>query len=99
MLALIETQIPSEVQVRISLLLADITRIPLAGQFSLIVMPCNTLSTLTRQAQADVLRGVRSLLAPRGMFAVSLPNPELLRAFASPGGARDRRCISPSPDW
>jgi SAM-dependent methyltransferase len=79
MLALIETQIPSEARVRISLLLADITRIPLAGRFNLIVMPCNTLSTLTRQAQADVLRGVRSLLAPRGMFAVSLPNPELLQ--------------------
>jgi SAM-dependent methyltransferase len=79
MLALIKAQISAGVGARISLLLADITRIPLAERFNLIVMPCNTLSTLTRQAQADVLRGVRFLLAPHGLFAASLTNPELLQ--------------------
>jgi SAM-dependent methyltransferase len=79
MLALLKSRMPLDAQSGISLLLADIGRIPLAERFGLIVMPCNTISTLTRQAQAGALRGVCSLLAQHGMFAVSLPNPELLR--------------------
>ena len=78
MLATLKTRITPAVKASISLLLADATRIPLAGRFSLIVMPCNTLSTFTRQAQADVLSGVRLLLAQGGAFVASLPNPELL---------------------
>jgi hypothetical protein len=42
-------------------------------------MPCNTLSTLTRQAQAEALRGISALLGRDGLFAVSVPNPELLQ--------------------
>jgi SAM-dependent methyltransferase len=79
MLTLLKTHLPAALQSGINLLLADIARIPLAGQFSLIVMPCNTLSTLTREAQADALSGVCALLRRGGLFAVSLPNPELLR--------------------
>jgi SAM-dependent methyltransferase len=79
MLALLKTRLPPALQPGISLLLADIAHIPLAGWFGLIVMPCNTLSTLTRQAQAEALRGVSALLGPGGLFAVSLPNPEVLR--------------------
>jgi SAM-dependent methyltransferase len=79
MLAVLKTRLTPEMQAGISLLLADITRMPLSERYSLIVMPCNTLSTLTSQAQADVLGEVRSHLAQHGLFAVSLPNPELLR--------------------
>ena len=79
MLALLQPRISPEVQAWVSLLLADASRIPLAERFSLIVMPCNTLSTLSRAEQAEALREVRSHLARFGVFAVSLPNPELLQ--------------------
>ena len=81
MLALLQKHLLPDVKHRTSLLLADISRIPLVEQFGLIVMPCNTLSTLSQQAQAAVLREVRSHLAQDGVFAVSLSNPELLRAM------------------
>jgi len=82
MLALLQKRLSPDVSARISLLLADFTRIPLAEKYGLIVMPCNTLSTLSQQAQADVLREVRSHLAQNGVFAVSLSNPELLRGLS-----------------
>lgn len=79
MLTLLKTQLPSTLHSEINLLRADVARIPLEGQFSLIVMPCNTLSTLTREAQAETLSSVCALLSRGGLFAVSLPNPVLLR--------------------
>lgn len=81
MLALLQKHLSPDVKPRIGLLLADITHIPLLEQFGLIVMPCNTLSTLSQHAQANVLREVRAHLAQKGVFAVSLSNPELLRAM------------------
>jgi SAM-dependent methyltransferase len=81
MLALLKSRLPSLAHLQINLILADAARIPLAGQFRLIVMPCNTLSTLPQQAQAEAPEGVCALLGRDGLFAVSLPNPELLRGM------------------
>lgn len=85
MLALLQSHLSPNVASGVCLLLADITRLPLAGRFCSIFMPCNTLSTLSRDAQTMVLRDVRRLLAHNGVFAVSLSNPELLRGLPSLG--------------
>jgi trans-aconitate methyltransferase len=66
-----------------SIFQADFTKFRLASRFTLIMMPCNTFSTLTAEARRSVLETALSHLAPEGVFAVSLPNPRLLRSLPS----------------
>ncbi len=60
------------------LVAADMSRFNLAMRFPLIILPCNTFSTLEDEARQACLLCVRRHLASRGVFAVSLPNPLLL---------------------
>ena len=60
---------------------ADFAEFRLASKFKLILMPCNTFSTLTTQARRSVLECTLLHLAPAGVFAVSLPNPRLLESL------------------
>ncbi len=60
------------------LIQADIDHFCLATQFPLILLPCNTLSTLTAAQRRSCLEGVRRHLLPGGIFATSLPNPVML---------------------
>ena len=55
--------------------LADLTGFQLDQKFSLILLPCNTYSTLTSAQRRSALRSISAHLAPGGIFAVSLPNP------------------------
>jgi SAM-dependent methyltransferase len=55
--------------------LSDLTNFQLVMQFSLILLPCNTYSTLTATQRKTTLVSVFSHLAPGGCFAFSLPNP------------------------
>jgi SAM-dependent methyltransferase len=86
MLALLQKHLAPHLEARVRLLIADIAHIPLVEQYGLIIMPCNTLSTLSRDAQAGLINEARRLLAQDGVFAVSLTNPELLRGLPSLGG-------------
>jgi SAM-dependent methyltransferase len=63
------------------LLAADITQYALAMQFSLVLLPCNTFSTLQKNERMACLECVRKHLKPGGLFAVSIPNPERLAAL------------------
>jgi SAM-dependent methyltransferase len=58
---------------------ADMTCFRLERFFALILLPCNTFSTLPASACQAMLRCVRAHMRPGGLFAFSLPNPELLR--------------------
>jgi hypothetical protein len=55
----------------------------LSIQFPLIILPCNTLSTLAVEARMAALRNVRGHLQAGGLFAASLPNPGLLSTLPS----------------
>ena len=57
---------------------SDIARFNLAVQFPLIILPCNTFSTLSDRDRREGLSFVRWHLRKDGIFAVCLPNPELL---------------------
>jgi len=57
---------------------ADITRFNLSTQFSLIILPCNTYSTLRKKERLACLRCVHKHLKQGGIFAVSIPNPGTL---------------------
>ncbi|HSB66003.1 MAG TPA: class I SAM-dependent methyltransferase, partial [Anaerolineales bacterium] len=63
---------------------ADISHFALQEQFPLIILPCNTFSTLATQQRRDCLSRVHKHLEPGGIFAVSLPNPELWRELPTP---------------
>jgi SAM-dependent methyltransferase len=60
------------------LIAADISEYHLAVQYSLIILPCNTLSTLQGKQRMACLRCVVKHLKPGGVFAVSMPNSETL---------------------
>ncbi len=57
---------------------ADMGHFHLAYQFPLILLPCNTLSTLSSQTRNGMFDCVVAQLAPNGLFSASLPNPQLL---------------------
>jgi SAM-dependent methyltransferase len=60
------------------LLATDIRRFNLSTKFPLIILPCNTFSTLTADDRMACLRCVHEHLLENGIYAVCLPNPELL---------------------
>jgi SAM-dependent methyltransferase len=57
---------------------ADMTKYQLHQQFSLIISPCNTYSTLDTIQRRQVLERTRLHLISGGCFAASIPNPEIL---------------------
>jgi SAM-dependent methyltransferase len=58
--------------------LADMAHFQLAMLFSLVILPCNTLSILSPDQRLSTLACVHHHLAPGGLFAASLPNPLIL---------------------
>jgi hypothetical protein len=50
----------------------------LSQLFALILLPCNTLSTLHAKTRLAALANIRQHLSPDGLFTASLPNPSLL---------------------
>jgi len=64
---------------------ADMAAFRLAELFSLILMPCNTLSTLSVNDRRETFARVREHLLPGGIFAASLPNPVTLASLPRRG--------------
>lgn len=58
---------------------ADLRNFHLSGLFPLIIMPCNTWSTLEPAERQNALKQIYAHLASNGLFVVSIPNPQLLR--------------------
>ena len=56
----------------------DIVSFRLGIQFALILLPCNTWSTLSANQRARALVCIHQHLLPGGLFAVSIPAPDLL---------------------
>lgn len=67
------------------LIQADMTALRLACRFPLILLPCNTYSTLSAAERRGVLACVDHHLTEAGRFAVSLPNPAMLQSIAAYG--------------
>ncbi len=81
MLSVFKEQLQSETG-KVGILQADLTKFHIALPFALIVLPCNTFSTLSSPERSAALRCVHQHLSPDGLFAVSLPNPLLLSNLA-----------------
>jgi SAM-dependent methyltransferase len=54
---------------------ADMSAFHLAARFPLILLPCNTLSSLSTAQRHKTLKNAAGHLAPDGWFAASIPNP------------------------
>ena len=57
---------------------ADCAEFHCAEKFGLVVLPCNTYSTLDKDRRKATLESVHLHLLPRGAFVTSLANPALL---------------------
>jgi SAM-dependent methyltransferase len=79
MLALLQLQVSPELASRCHFFQADMAAFHLAQSFALILLPCNTLSTLPAETRRAALACIRQHLSPDGLFAASLPNPAVLR--------------------
>jgi SAM-dependent methyltransferase len=79
MLRFCADRIPSELRPKVSLLQSDMTTIHLGVNFGLILLPCNTLSTLSAESLRAVLDCAQRHLQPGGIFSASMPNPYMLK--------------------
>jgi SAM-dependent methyltransferase len=57
---------------------ADMTSFRCLVKFPLIILPCNTLSTLSSEMRLRLVDRVSAHLPPGGVFAAAVPNPALL---------------------
>ena len=62
---------------------ADFTRFHLDLDFGLIILPCNTYSTLQAEDRRLLLKCVRRHLIPTGAFVACIPNPSILQSIPS----------------
>jgi len=85
MLLFLQSELPSSLRQQVHLVQADFTAFHLQKAFGLIFLACNTLSTLTANAQRKALICVRQHLSKDGIFVVSMPNPTLLASLPSKG--------------
>ena len=78
MLRYLRIGLPTPASFDLFLIAADISNFWLNLRFGLIILPCNTLSTLSQAERQACLARIRRHLQPRGTFAVSVPNPQVL---------------------
>jgi SAM-dependent methyltransferase len=80
----------------VHLIQADMSQFHFATAFGLIILPCNTLSALPPAALRAMLACVFNHLGSDGVFAASLPNPQLL-AQMSKHGQEEVEDVFPHP--
>ncbi|MBN2045780.1 MAG: class I SAM-dependent methyltransferase [Anaerolineales bacterium] len=91
MLAYLKEKDPSA-----TVFLADMTNFSLGHHFPLILLPCNTYSTLSAPQRKATLECVNAHLLPGGCFAASLPNPaDLIRMGDSEESGVEETFIHP----
>jgi SAM-dependent methyltransferase len=78
MLKFLKARIEPQMQPAPGLIASDISGFNLAAHFPLVILPCNTFSTLDVGHRMACLGCIRRHLRSGGIFAVSVPNPQLL---------------------
>jgi SAM-dependent methyltransferase len=64
---------------QVELVQGDMAAFELGQRFPLVILPCNTFSTLPSAQRGATLGCIGRHLQPDGLFAASLPNPALLQ--------------------
>ncbi len=94
MLAYLCARVPEKYRSSIHVWQADLAQFNLGKSFPLILLPCNTLSTLSLQERNATFTCVYRHLAPGGVFAASIPNPRLLSRMPTSSGPELEEIIS-----
>lgn len=81
MLAAFKTLAAQAGIVDLPLVQADLTDFQLDQRFPLILLPCNTYSTLSESQRQAALECITRHLTPGGVFAASMPNPDWLASM------------------
>ncbi len=69
----------------LNLIQADMGAFHFGCRFGLIILPCNTLSTLEPALRGQMLQLVRQHLLPGGRFVASAPNPQVFQDLPAHG--------------
>jgi SAM-dependent methyltransferase len=85
MLAELRANIRPDLFSGLNLIQADMSAFNFGCQFGLIILPCNTLSTLEPALRQRMLQLVRQHLRADGCFATSLPNPQVFKDLPAYG--------------
>jgi SAM-dependent methyltransferase len=85
MLSVLRQAAPSSLSGQYYVWQAEMDAFHVAARFPLIIVPCNTYSTLSASERLAVASCVRQHLAPGGRFAFAVPNPALLRSIPHAG--------------
>ena len=85
MLAFLRDNHSPDILSGVHVFLADMAAFHLGRQFPLILLPCNTLSTLSAKTRKEALALISQHLSPGGLFAASLPNPAQLASLPAYG--------------
>ena len=79
MLAVLRDNLTPDLIPRTHIFVADFTSFHLELRFPLIILPCNTYNTLSNKERQATLERVHRHLGSGGIFATSLPNPQILK--------------------
>ena len=85
MLQVLRANLPEDLLPRVKLVEADFTDFQLGEEYRLVILPCNTYSTLDAALRQALLACVARCLPAGGVFVAGLPNPALLRQMPSYG--------------
>ena len=83
MLAFLHANLPEMLKASVHIFQADFAHFNLSQKFGLILMPCNTYSTLSAPLRQATLHNVRRHLQPNGRFAFSMPNPVIFKRLSA----------------
>lgn len=83
MLEFLHSQAPPSISQNIVTTQADFSSFKINIQFPLVILPCNTFSTLDVTSRRSVITTIKEHLLPGGIFATSIPNPCVLSALES----------------
>lgn len=81
MLAFLRANLPPLEAPRLTLYPMDMRTFHLPERLGLMILPCNTYSTFPSQERAQIAQAVVRHLLPGGLFALSMPNPEMLASL------------------
>ena len=81
MLNFLQALLESDAQHAPALIAADITRFGMKEKFPLVILPCNTFSTMNPNERISCLGSTSGCLCRAGLFAVSLPNPSIFHSL------------------
>lgn len=98
MLSYLQQNLPKELKPLPKLVQSDMSAFRLAIRFPLILLPCNTLSTLSNSVRKKTIENVARHLVKGGCYSFSIPNPAALNRLPAYGESEVEEIFSHPSD-